>query len=638
VSPAPAVSIITPAYNASEFLSQTVASALAQTWRDFELLIVDDGSTDDTQEVARAWARTDSRVSVLTCPHGGPSAARNVAIAHARGSYFALLDSDDLWHPTFLDSQMALFASLRSVDVVTGNAYNLGGALDGQPVNPAGTTCREISLLNILERENSVFIMSVFRRAIIERIIGFDETLPLNEDYDFWIRAAHAGFVLVHNPLPLGHYRRRPDSISANEIQMVTGIMRVFRHAAELCADRPRELAAIHKQLARFEEERLLASAKANLVHSNFEAAATDFNSLFEVRRDFSSAVIARMSRHAPGILLWAYRMKGAMRQSPRAAVAPSSTTAPALHASRVAHASIPQRLAVIAAPDPDTVSVPAELRHGADVAVDGDRFAFGKNWLRFLTVLDEERILRAEVSLLTMLKESTLEGRRFLDIGSGSGLFSLAARRLGATVHSFDLDPESVRCALELRRRFFGRDARWRIEQGSALDRGYLESLGQFDVVYSWGVLHHTGRMYEALENAALPVAPRGKLFVAIYNDLGSRTNRWRVIKRTYNRLPRVMRPAFTAVAAAPNEVRAFAGACLKGEALGYLRSWKAVGERGMSRWRDIVDWVGGYPYEAATPEQIFDFYEARGFRLETLKCGGVGLGCNEFVFTRDA
>jgi glycosyltransferase involved in cell wall biosynthesis len=314
VSPAPAVSIITPAHNAAPFLSETVASALAQTWRDFELLIVDDGSTDETQAVAREWERTDSRIVVLTRPYGGPSAARNTAIARARGSYLALLDSDDLWHPTFLDAQMAVFASFPGVDVVTGNAYNMGGARDGQPVNPAGTTCREIALLNILERENAVFIMSVFRRAVVERIIGFDETLPVNEDYDFWIRAAHAGFAFIHNPVPLGQYRRRPDSLSANEMQMVTGIIRVLGHARELCADRPRELAAIRKQLARFESERLLASAKANLVRWNIADATNDFNRLFDVRRDFSSAVMARMSRHAPGLLLWAYRLKCAMR------------------------------------------------------------------------------------------------------------------------------------------------------------------------------------------------------------------------------------------------------------------------------------------------------------------------------------
>src|SRR5205814_6069934 len=149
VTPAPTISILTPAYNASEFLSQTVASALAQTWRDFELLIVDDGSTDDTRDIASAWERTDPRVRVLTRPHGGPSAARNTAIAEARGSYFALLDSDDLWHPSFLDSQMSILNGRYPTDVVTGNAYNLGGIHDGQPVNRAGTSCREISLSEI---------------------------------------------------------------------------------------------------------------------------------------------------------------------------------------------------------------------------------------------------------------------------------------------------------------------------------------------------------------------------------------------------------------------------------------------------------------------------------------------------------
>lgn len=268
----------------------------------------------------------------------------------------------------------------------------------------------------------------------------------------------------------------------------------------------------------------------------------------------------------------------------------------------------------------------------------ESERFAFGANWRRFLTVLDESRIRRAEASLLTMFKEESLAGRRFLDIGSGSGLFSLAARRLGASVHSFDYDPDSVGCTLELRRRYFRDVPDWTVEQGSVLDLDYVRSLGQFDFVYSWGVLHHTGNLYGALENATVPVAAGGKLFIAIYNDLGSRTARWRSIKRTYNRLPRALRPALTIVTAAPNEAKALARACLNGAPLSYLRSWTEVGERGMSRWHDIVDWVGGYPYETATPEEIFDFYAARGYRLITLKCGGVGLGCNEFVFERES
>jgi glycosyltransferase involved in cell wall biosynthesis len=315
----PLVSIITPAYNAAEFLPATIASVLAQTWRDFELLLVDDGSTDETQQIARAWQRADPRVRILSRPHGGPSAARNTAIAKARGDYFALIDSDDLWHPTFLESQMAVFAERRPVDIVTGNGYNLGGPHDGQPFNPVGSSPRELSLLDILESENAVFIMSVFRRAVVERIGGFDERLPLNEDYDFWIRAAFAGFVIVRNPVPLGDYRRRPNSISANQIQMVTGAMRVLRRARELCANRPRELAAIDRQLVRFEQDRLLASAKANLVQGNFTAAADDFGSLSDVKRNLTSVTMAGLSRYMPVVLLWAYRMRSAWKWRGRA-------------------------------------------------------------------------------------------------------------------------------------------------------------------------------------------------------------------------------------------------------------------------------------------------------------------------------
>src|SRR5437667_10895072 len=123
-----------------------------------------------------------------------------------------------------------------------------------------------------------------------------------------------------------------------------------------------------------------------------------------------------------------------------------------------------------------------------------GERFEFGKNWSRFLALLDDVRIVRAEESLKQMLEVDNFEGQSFLDIGSGSGLFSLAARRLGARVHSLDYDPQSVVCTAELKQRYYPGDLEWVVEQGSALDADYLRSLGEFDIVYSWGVLHHTG------------------------------------------------------------------------------------------------------------------------------------------------
>ncbi len=272
--------------------------------------------------------------------------------------------------------------------------------------------------------------------------------------------------------------------------------------------------------------------------------------------------------------------------------------------------------------------------QHAVEVAT-GERFEFGKNWAWFLQTLNEEKVDEAMASLQALLQVTSLEGRSFLDIGSGSGLFSLAARRLGARVYSFDYDPHSVACTSELRRRYFPEDASWTVESGSALDADYVRSLGPFDIVYSWGVLHHTGDMWKALANAAIPVARGGKLFIAIYNDQGTASKRWTKVKKLYNQLPSGLRfltvwPSLIVVCWRPL-VKDF----LQGRPFATIRDYHK-NQRGMSFWQDLVDWVGGYPFEVAMPEQIFDFYRDRGFTLVRLKtCRGT-LGCNEFVFEK--
>ena len=271
--------------------------------------------------------------------------------------------------------------------------------------------------------------------------------------------------------------------------------------------------------------------------------------------------------------------------------------------------------------------------QHAVEVYA-GERFEFGRNWARFLRSLNEDRIAAAEASLRESLRTETLRGKTFLDIGSGSGLFSLAARRLGASVHSLDYDPQSVACTRELKQRYFPGDAAWGVEQGSALDAAYLASLGRFDVVYSWGVLHHTGRMWDAIENVARLVADGGSLFIAIYNDQGTASIRWRRVKQFYNRLPRGLRflvvlPSFWVL-----YWRRLVKGALAGRPFRVFREYG--GARGMSLWRDLIDWVGGYPFEVAKPEEIFDFCAPRGLALTWLRTCGGSLGCNEFVFRK--
>lgn len=266
-----------------------------------------------------------------------------------------------------------------------------------------------------------------------------------------------------------------------------------------------------------------------------------------------------------------------------------------------------------------------------------GARFKFGANWTRFLSTLDDERIAEAESSLREMLGVASLDGQQFLDIGCGSGLFSLAARRLGASVHSFDFDPQSVACTQELKRRYFPGDHTWRVETGSVLDHSYLDSLGQFGVVYSWGVLHHTGAMWLAIENAIDRVAaPAGKLFIAIYNDQGWKSHVWWLVKFFYNQLPQMLRRPFVFITMTITKCLVIIRYTFQFKLMTAIAPLlKDRQGRGMSAKYDEIDWIGGFPYEFASFETLAAYFRTRGFSMVKFK-RNPGLGCHEMVLQR--
>jgi SAM-dependent methyltransferase len=242
------------------------------------------------------------------------------------------------------------------------------------------------------------------------------------------------------------------------------------------------------------------------------------------------------------------------------------------------------------------------------DTVSDAPRFAFGKNWENFVdTHFSEERVRIAQQHLLGFLRFPDLTGRRMLDIGCGSGLHSLAAIRANVKeLLSFDYDANSVATTRKLHA-LSGRPNHWRVEQGSVLDKPYMDKLGTFDIVYSWGVLHHTGDQWTALRYAADRIAPGGVFYVALYTSdvfVDPPPEFWLDVKRRYNRSGWIGKRRIEAWYIG----RQFAGMWRNGQnpfayAWGYKRS------RGMSYYTDVKDWVGGWPMEFSSIEAVKNF-----------------------------
>ena len=253
--------------------------------------------------------------------------------------------------------------------------------------------------------------------------------------------------------------------------------------------------------------------------------------------------------------------------------------------------------------------------------------FDFGENWRRYSRdVLDAARGDAARASLEELLGPGALAGKRFLDVGFGSGVFAIGAVQLGAAhVVGIDVNETCVSAARANADRFLTGPAKPEFLQHSILDLDAVASLGTFDVVYAWGSLHHTGALWDALRNTASLVAPGGRLVVALYNRHWSSPG-WTTVKRMYNLSPRPLKWLMYG-ALVP---------LMAGAKLAVTRKNPFRKRRGMAFSIDVIDWLGGYPYEYATADEVIAFASDLGFELVSQRPPDVPTGCNEFVFRR--
>ncbi len=260
----PTFTVVMPAFNTASTIGIAVRSVLAQTRRDFELVVVDDGSTDNTAEVVEAM-QDDERIRLLRQENKGAAAARNTALSDARGRYVSLIDSDDMWLPTYLEAMAAsLDHAVEDVGFSYTNAWTLNPvtgqigkatAMEGQrpPLEPPSTA--EALLLELLDR-NFIYNSVTVRRAVFEQLGTFDESLQAAIDYEMWLRIVAHGYKAVSPGGLLAVYRRdRPGSISSNRAVVCTSLLRVYDRVVTDLAVAPRARQVARERMAAVQDE-----------------------------------------------------------------------------------------------------------------------------------------------------------------------------------------------------------------------------------------------------------------------------------------------------------------------------------------------------------------------------------------------
>jgi glycosyltransferase involved in cell wall biosynthesis len=306
----PTVSVIIPAYNSADFISQTLDSVFAQTLNDCEVIVVNDGSPD-TEQLERALQPYLSRILYIRLDNRGPGGARNAAIQRARGEFVALLDSDDIWYPDFLVEQVQPLKANPSIDLVYCDAMLIGDSPHaGRTIMQRSPSRGAVNFESLLSGDCEVTTSTVVarRRALIDSGL-FDESLRRCEDFELWLRMAHRGSGMSYQRKVLAAHRLRSQSLSADRIRMIESLLRVLKKVgAWQLPDATRKLLQqnIQDYQARIELER----ARRNLVERNYAEAAQGLARANDFYRSAKIGLALSLLRVAPSFLRTVYLLR----------------------------------------------------------------------------------------------------------------------------------------------------------------------------------------------------------------------------------------------------------------------------------------------------------------------------------------
>jgi glycosyltransferase involved in cell wall biosynthesis len=307
---APLVSVIIPAYNVAEFIGEALDSVLAQTFTDYEVIVINDGSPD-SEALERVLAPYLSRIVYLKQENRGVSAARNAGINAARGSLLAFLDADDTWLPNYLEVQVPRIQADPTIDVLYPNVMMFGDSTEtGEEFMTICPSSGDVTFERLLSQECNVSNCSIARRDAIIRAGLFDEELRSVEDFDLWLRVVKQGGRIAYHRDVLARYRRRPGSLTADPIWLSRHVIRVLEKVKDTMTLTPAERATVEHNEQRFHALLSFHEGKRAFFLGDTAAAIhglTEANRFFRNRK---TAITLMMLRIAPRLLLRAYDLR----------------------------------------------------------------------------------------------------------------------------------------------------------------------------------------------------------------------------------------------------------------------------------------------------------------------------------------